>query len=82
MWLEIGRHFARSWRAFFTRLERLHRLDRQNPHHIWLLHTLFLEDIQHDCKEFIKDWNNHPISGKGANMSPVVCTKCQSLNPA
>lgn len=72
LWLEIGRHFARSWRAFFTRLERLHFLERENPHHIWLLHTLFLPDIQHDCDQFQEDWNSHPLSGKGQNMSPQV----------
>ena len=73
LWLESGRHFARGWRAFFHRLERLHFLDRDDPHHIWLLHTLFLDDIQHDCEEFSKDWNSHPLSGKGLNMSPLVC---------
>jgi hypothetical protein len=72
LWLEIGRHFARGWRAFFTRLERLYFLERENPHHIWLLHTLFLPDIQHDCNQFQEDWNSHPLSGKGQNMSPQV----------
>jgi len=72
LWLETGRHFARGWRAFFTRLERLHFLERDDPQHIWLLHTLFLEDIQKDCEEFINDWNNHPLSGKGQSMSPLV----------
>lgn len=73
LWLESGRHFARGWRAFFTRLERLHFLERDNPQHIWLLHTLFLEDIQLDCDEFCQSWNSHPLSGKGENMSPLVC---------
>ena len=73
LWLESGRHFARGWRAFFTRLERLHFLERDDPQHIWLLHTLFLEDIQHDCDEFSQSWNSHPLSGKGGNMSPSVC---------
>lgn len=72
LWLESGRHFARGWRAFFTRLERLHFLERDNPQHIWLLHTLFMEDIQHDCDEFCDSWNSHPLSGKGKNMSPLV----------
>jgi hypothetical protein len=72
LWLETGRHFARGWRAFFTRLERLYFLERGDPHHIWLLHSLFLNDIQHDCEEFRKDWNSHPLSGKGRNMTPLV----------
>ena len=76
LWLECGRHFARGWRAFFTRLERLHFLDRGNPHHIWLLHTLFLDEIQEDCDEFCKHWNSHPLSGKGGSMSPLVRPFC------
>jgi hypothetical protein len=72
LWLEGGRHFARGWRAFFTRLERLHLLERDDPHHLWLLHSLFIQDIQEDCDEFCKHWNSHPLSGKGKNMSPLV----------
>jgi len=72
MWGEVGRHFARGWRAFFTRLERLYFLDTTEPHHLWLLHTLFFADIEHDCEQFQLTWNSHPISGKGQNTSPIV----------
>ena len=73
LWVEVGRHFAREWRAFFTRLERLHSLDRHNPHHIWLLHRLFLSAINEDCQSFRNEWNSHPLSGpKTTNMRPQV----------
>lgn len=80
MWLEVGRHFARGWRAFFTRLERVHFLERDNPHHIWLLHSLFLDEIRNDCDKFQKDWNSHPLSGKGHSMSPSV-RRCPTKPP-
>ncbi|GLB45737.1 hypothetical protein LshimejAT787_2700070 [Lyophyllum shimeji] len=70
LWVEVGTQFARPWRAFFLRLERLHYLERKNPHHLWLLHTLFLDEINADCKEFQQTWNAHPISGEGHDMSP------------
>lgn len=54
------------------RLERLHGLDAHNPHHIWLLHFLFLSEINHDCDTFTDVWNHHPISGRGRNQSPNV----------
>ena len=79
LWLESGCHFARAWRAFFTRLERLYSLDRDDPQHIWLLHSLFLDDIQHDCHDFQMHWNNHPLSGKGKNMSPLVSANGQYM---
>lgn len=73
LWVEVGRYFGRPWRAFFFRLERLHHLDRKNPYHLWLLHHLFLDEINADCKSFQEQWNSHPISGEGHDESPNVC---------
>jgi len=72
LWLEVGIQFARAWRAFFSRLEELHGLERTNPHHLWLLHLLFLDSINDDCKEFQEQWNAHPVSREGHNQSPQV----------
>ncbi|KAJ7032986.1 hypothetical protein C8F04DRAFT_1003267 [Mycena alexandri] len=72
LWVEVGTQFARRWRAFFTRLGRLHHLDRKNSSHLWLLHTLFLPDINDDCLEFQEEWNLHPIKGRTTNdQSPA-----------
>ena len=70
--MEVGLRFARPWRAFFYRLERIHLLDHHNPHHLWLLHHLFLTEISASCAEFCEEWNAHPISGEGHNQSPNV----------
>ncbi|KAJ7722827.1 hypothetical protein B0H16DRAFT_493308, partial [Mycena metata] len=70
LWVEVGSQFARRWRAFFYRLEALHGLDRGNPHHLWLLHFLFLDSINADCEDFRVEWNHHPISGEGHDQSP------------
>ncbi|KAF9033010.1 hypothetical protein BDP27DRAFT_1245711 [Rhodocollybia butyracea] len=70
LWVEVGSQFARAWRAFFFRLEELHGLDRKNSFHLWLLHFLFLNLINEDCKEFVENWNAHPISGEGHDRSP------------
>jgi hypothetical protein len=72
MWVEVGTQFARAWRAFFYRLEERHLLDRSNKEHLWLLHHLFLNDINLDCKEWQEDWNSHGISGAGHGLSPDV----------
>ncbi|KAL1660010.1 hypothetical protein GGG16DRAFT_58163, partial [Schizophyllum commune] len=71
LWREVGAQFARAWAAFFTRLGRLHLLDRRNPHHLWLLQYLFLDALNADCEAFIHEWNAHPIRGPNAqNTSP------------
>jgi hypothetical protein len=72
LWVEVGRRFVRQWRAFFTRLEQCHLLEKNNPYHRWLLHHLFLDSINEDCQAFCNDWNNHPISGRGEGYSPNV----------
>ena len=72
LWGEIGSQFARSWRAFFLRLERLHFLDRGDKRHLWLLHHLFLDEINADCDDFVANWNTHPMSGVAKNQSPLV----------
>ncbi|KAL4064112.1 hypothetical protein V8B97DRAFT_1876228 [Scleroderma yunnanense] len=42
-------------------------LDAQNPTHLWLLHLLFLDNINLDCQAFQEEWNCHPISGPDTN---------------
>ena len=72
LWVEIGVHFAQPWHAFFSQLGRLHHLDHSDPHHLWLLHYLFLSEINADCAAFCEEWNAHPISGEGHDQSPNV----------
>ena len=79
LWVEVGRHFARLWRGFFTRLERNHKLNRKDPEHVWVLQFLFMGELQQDCDEFRMDWNSHPLSGRGHNKSPLV--RFQGLLP-
>lgn len=71
-WVEVGREFARAWRAFFYQLEDLHNLDAFNPHHLWLLHILFMAEVQEDCRRFQETWNHKPISGAGHDQTPLV----------
>lgn len=74
MWVEVGTQFAMRWRAFFTRLERFHRLVPDQDGQLWLLHLLFLDEINADCEAFRRDWNHHPISGEAKNQTPLVRT--------
>ncbi|KAG1849628.1 hypothetical protein DFJ58DRAFT_662291 [Suillus subalutaceus] len=72
LWVEVGRQFAQRWKAFFTRLEQLHGLNRKNPHHLWLLQFLSLDLVNIDCEIFMEEWNHHPISGPTTNhQSPL-----------
>ncbi|KAJ7580400.1 hypothetical protein C8J56DRAFT_795111, partial [Mycena floridula] len=70
LWVEVGSQFVRRWRAFFTRLERMHGLDHSSPEHLWLIHTLFLDRINEDAEDFKNNWNSHPIRGEAYDKSP------------
>ncbi|KAI6006193.1 hypothetical protein F5J12DRAFT_721271 [Pisolithus orientalis] len=67
LWVEVGSQFTRCWCTFFTQLECIHLLDVNNASHIWSLHILFLNNINHDCQVFREEWNCHPIDGPSAN---------------
>ncbi|THU78546.1 hypothetical protein K435DRAFT_699855, partial [Dendrothele bispora CBS 962.96] len=70
LWVEVGRQFVRQWRAFFFRLEDLHGLERDNPHHLWIIHYLFLKSINEDCTQFQQEWNRKPLTGLARKHSP------------
>lgn len=72
-WRDLGEGCVRRWRAFFYRLEFLHGLDPRRPHHLWILHTLFLNDINADLKAFQENWNRHRVStAQMGNRTPLV----------
>jgi hypothetical protein len=54
------------------RLARLHRLNRSQHGHLWLLHRLFLSEINKDCELFQGSWNYHPLSRLGHDQTPEV----------
>ncbi|KAF7318562.1 Integrase catalytic domain-containing protein [Mycena chlorophos] len=68
-WVEVGSQVVRPWRAFLSRLEREHQLNADNPHHLWLLHELFIDQINADLKQFQAEWNAHPMGNRG-EISP------------
>ncbi|KAK7025803.1 hypothetical protein R3P38DRAFT_3316416 [Favolaschia claudopus] len=76
LWVEVGSQFARRWRAFFYRLEALHKLDRTNAKHLWLLYRLFLGMINHDCTQL-----DMFLLGGLENGVYVPTDACAGVNP-
>lgn len=72
LWRDTGVQFVCHWWAFFLCLEEIHCLRSDNPHHLWLLQHLFMEQLNYDCEWFQQDWNHHPISQRGHNQTPLV----------
>lgn len=65
IWYDVTEGFGSKWKDFLTDLEANEGLDVNNPAHIWLLHHLFLDDINKDALTWAEVWNNHKLQIRG-----------------
>ena len=65
IWYDVTEGFGGKWKNFFTDLEANEGLDVDNPAHIWLIHHLFLDDINRDALSWAETWNNHKLQIRG-----------------
>lgn len=71
LWYDVTHGFGSKWKNFFIELETHHGLNPSSPTHIWLLHHLFLADINEDAQRWAQAWNHHTMQLKGErNSSP------------
>jgi hypothetical protein len=49
LWVDITSGFGKKWHDFFTVLESREGLNTNLDAHIWLIHHLFLQFINHDA---------------------------------
>ncbi|KIO22614.1 hypothetical protein M407DRAFT_79038, partial [Tulasnella calospora MUT 4182] len=72
LWVDLTVSLGAKWADFFQLLEVQSGLDINNVNHIWLLHYLFLADINEEVSFFVRTWNHHPIQMRGQlNRSPI-----------
>jgi hypothetical protein len=65
IWYDVTEGFGGKWKNFFADLEANEGLDTNNPSHIWLLHHLFLDQINEDALAWAETWNNHKLQIRG-----------------
>jgi hypothetical protein len=65
IWYDVTEGFGGKWKSFFTSLEAHEGLNVNNPAHIWLLHHLFLNDINQDALAWAEAWNHHKLQIQG-----------------
>ncbi|KAI0350262.1 hypothetical protein OH77DRAFT_1499102 [Trametes cingulata] len=72
LWVDVTTQVGAKWADFFGMLELHHGLDINNPLHIWLLHRLFLHELNQELSFFAGSWNQHKISMRnGPRRSPA-----------
>ncbi|PBK71139.1 hypothetical protein ARMSODRAFT_987664 [Armillaria solidipes] len=62
LWINVTQGFGKHWKEFLWSLEVSCNLDPEINAHIWLIHHLFLDDINHDATTWADVWNNHTLS--------------------
>ncbi|EJT98990.1 hypothetical protein DACRYDRAFT_17674 [Dacryopinax primogenitus] len=71
MWVNVTNLFGQKWALFFLDLEANEGLNCHNNNHLWLLHWLFLQDINNNATRFQNEWNFHTMSLAEGNQHPV-----------
>ena len=72
LWVDVTAQIGATWADHFQVLELRYGLNINNPNHIWLLHHLFLPEINSDLSMFAEGWNQHRIQIRGGpNRSPA-----------
>ncbi|EJU01710.1 hypothetical protein DACRYDRAFT_52279 [Dacryopinax primogenitus] len=71
MWVDVTNSFGWKWALFFLNLEADEGLNHQNNDHLWLLHWLFLQDINNNGTGFQNEWNFHTMSLAEGNQCPA-----------
>ncbi|KAI0362336.1 hypothetical protein OH77DRAFT_1500048 [Trametes cingulata] len=72
LWVDVTTQVGAKWADLFNALELHHGLDADNPLHIWLLHLLFLHEINEELAFFAGSWNHHRIAVRnGPRRSPA-----------
>ena len=72
LWVDLVNDLADKWRTFFQDLETHHGFNAEDGDHTWLLHRLFLEELNCELDIWTKGWNNHKMQLRGErNKSPM-----------
>ncbi|KAJ7178252.1 hypothetical protein C8R46DRAFT_1329376 [Mycena filopes] len=72
LWADVTAQIGATWAELFILLEVHHGLNINNVYHIWLLHFLFLHQINQQLRFFMESWNQHQIRIRdGPNRSPA-----------
>ncbi|KAG1718137.1 hypothetical protein EDB19DRAFT_1899535 [Suillus lakei] len=62
LWVDFTNGIGSKWKMFFQDLELNSGLDADNPHHIWLVHYLFLTTLNSEIHVWAETWNNHRMT--------------------
>lgn len=65
LWGDLTQALGKKWKDFFMDLEMYHGLNPRRTGHIWMIHHLFLSQINQDVEDFVYTWNHHMMQIRG-----------------
>ncbi|KAJ7079611.1 hypothetical protein B0H15DRAFT_787869 [Mycena belliarum] len=65
LWVDYTSGIGHKWVDFFFELELYYGLCHDNPAHIWLIHHLFLHQINEEVQGWADAWNSHKMRLEG-----------------
>ena len=65
LWCEVNRIVNSQFKNLFTFMENYEILDATDEVHLWALHYVYMDRINHCLSEFVSQWNNHNLSTVG-----------------
>ncbi|OSC97868.1 hypothetical protein PYCCODRAFT_1376313 [Trametes coccinea BRFM310] len=72
LWVDVTMGFGSKWKLLFYELETVHGLDVGNDAHVWLLHHIFLPNLNRDAEVWAATWNQHIVARRGErHMAPA-----------
>ena len=72
LWVDLVNDLSTKWKKYFQDLETHHGLNAEDGDHMWLLHYLFLGELNSKLQEWAKGWNHHKMQLRGEmNKSPM-----------
>lgn len=70
--MDLVNDLSDQWRKFFQDLETHHGMNAEDGDHTWLVHHLFLGELNGELQSWAKGWNHHKMQLKGErNKSPM-----------
>ena len=65
LWFDFTSVVGAKWKLFFEEMEYQAGLQPDLPSHIWLIHHLFLNSLNHDIMDWANSWNSHRMTIPG-----------------
>jgi hypothetical protein len=70
--VDLVNDLSDQWRKFFQDLKTHHGMNAEDGDHTWLVHHLFLGELNGELQSWGKGWNHHKMQLKGEKNKSLM----------